>query len=78
MRKPRTRHRTPGLAGIISTVLLLITYALVIIAVMSFAGVGATRLRLADPAQQFDVLSVHGDAIFGARASARSSPGCSS
>jgi amino acid transporter len=59
------KARTPGRAGIISTVLLLITYAIVIIAVMSFAGVGGSGVGLTNPAHQFDVLSVTGSAIFG-------------
>ena len=59
------KARTPGRAGIISTVLLLITYAIVIIAVMSFAGVGGTGVGLTNPDHQFDVLSVTGSAIFG-------------
>jgi amino acid transporter len=59
------KARTPGRAGIISTVLLLVTYAIVIIAVMSFAGVGGTGVGLTNPDHQFDVLSVTGSAIFG-------------
>ena len=59
------KARTPGRAGIISTVLLLVTYAIVIIAVMSFAGVSGTGVGLTNPAHQFDVLSVTGSAIFG-------------
>jgi amino acid transporter len=62
------KARTPGRAGIISTVLLLITYAIVIIAVMSFAGVGGSGVGLTNPAHQFDVLSVTGSAIFGTSA----------
>src|ERR1700749_510816 len=59
------KARTPGRAGIISTVLLLFTYASVIIAVQSFAGVGEKGVGLANPGHQFDVLSVTGSAIFG-------------
>ena len=59
------KSRTPGRAGIISTVLLLITYAIVIVAVESFAGVGDKGVGLTNPAHQFDVLSVTGSAIFG-------------
>src|SRR6202034_3263868 len=59
------KSRTPGRAGIISTVLLLITYAIVIFAVQSFAGVGAKGVGLTNPAHQFDVLSVTGSAVFG-------------
>ncbi|MGO9296743.1 MAG: APC family permease [Streptosporangiaceae bacterium] len=59
------KARTPGRAAIISTVLLLITYAIVIFAVQSFGGIGAKGIGLANPAHQFDVLSVTGSAIFG-------------
>jgi amino acid transporter len=59
------KARTPGRAGIISTVLLLVTYAIVIIAVMSFAGVGGSGVGLTNPDHQFDVLSATGSAIFG-------------
>jgi amino acid transporter len=59
------KARTPGRAGIISTVLLLFTYAIVIVSVQSFAGVGGTGVGLTNPAHQFDVLSVTGSAIFG-------------
>jgi amino acid transporter len=59
------KSRTPGKAGIISTVLLLVTYAIVIFAVQSFAGIGSNGIGLTNPAHQFDVLSVTGSAIFG-------------
>jgi amino acid transporter len=59
------KARTPGRAGIISTVLLLFTYAIVIVAVQSFAGVGGQGVGLTNPDHQFDVLSVTGSAIFG-------------
>jgi amino acid transporter len=59
------KSRTPGRAGIISTVLLLVTYVIVIISVQSFAGIGFTGIGLRNPAHQFDVLSVLGGAIFG-------------
>src|SRR6202034_2990944 len=59
------KARTPGRAGIISTVLLLFTYAIVIIAVQSCAGVGDKGVGLTNPDHQFDVLSVTGSAIFG-------------
>ena len=60
------KSRTPGRAAIISTVLLLVTYVIVIIAVQAFAGVGGKGVGLTNPAHQFDVLSVIGGAIFGA------------
>jgi amino acid transporter len=59
------KSRTPGRAGIISTVLLLVTYVTVIIAVQAFAGIGAKGVGLTNPAHEFDVLSVTGGAIFG-------------
>ncbi len=59
------KARTPGRAGIVSTVLLLLTYFIVIIAVQAFAGIGDTGVGLTNPAHQFDVLSVTGGAIFG-------------
>jgi amino acid transporter len=59
------KSQTPGRAGIISTILLLVTYVTVIISVQAFAGVGDTGVGLTNPAHQFDVLSVIGGAIFG-------------
>ena len=59
------KSRTPGRAGIISTVLLLVTYVIVIISVQAFAGIGSKGVGLTNPAHQFDVLSVTGGAIFG-------------
>jgi amino acid transporter len=59
------KSQTPGQAGIISTVLLLVTYVIVIVAVQAFAGIGDTGVGLTNPAHQFDVLSVTGGAIFG-------------
>jgi len=59
------KSRTPGRAGIISTILLLVTYLIVITAVQAFAGIGSQGVGLTNPAHQFDVLSVTGGAIFG-------------
>jgi amino acid transporter len=59
------KSRTPGRAAIISTVLLLVTYVIVIISVQAFAGIGNKGVGLTNPAHQFDVLSVAGGAIFG-------------
>jgi amino acid transporter len=59
------KSRTPGRAGIISTVLLLVTYVIVIISMQAFCGVGAKGCGLTNQAHQFDVLSVAGGAIFG-------------
>jgi amino acid transporter len=59
------KSQTPGQAGIISTVLLLVTYVIVIIAIQAFAGIGTKGVGLMNTAHQFDVLSVTGGAIFG-------------
>jgi amino acid transporter len=59
------KSRTPGRAGIISTILLLVTYLIVITSVQAFAGIGSTGVGLTNPAHHFDVLSVTGGAIFG-------------
>jgi amino acid transporter len=59
------KSRTPGRAAIISTVLLLVTYVIVIIAMQAFAGIGNKSVGLTNQAHQFDVLSVTGGAIFG-------------
>jgi amino acid transporter len=59
------RNRTPGLAAIISTVVLLVTYLLVTTSVQAYAGIGATGVGLGNTANQGDVLSVLGGSIFG-------------
>ena len=56
---------TPGRAAIISTFLLLATYALVILAVQSYAGLGTHGIGLGNTANEGDVLSVLGGSIFG-------------
>jgi amino acid transporter len=61
----RDKHKTPGQAAIISTVLLLVTYAIVIFSVVSFAGIGSKGIGLTNTAHGGDVLSVLGGAIFG-------------
>jgi amino acid transporter len=57
--------KTPGRAAILSTVILLVTYVLLIFAVQSFAGVGTTGIGLGNPNNTSDVLSILGDAVFG-------------
>jgi amino acid transporter len=57
--------KTPGQAAILSTLLLLVTYALVIVAVLAFAGVGSKGIGLSNSANSGDVLSVLGGSIFG-------------
>ena len=61
----RDRTKTPGRAAILSTVILLVTYALVIFSIQSFAGVGAKGNGLGNLANAGDVLSVQGNAVFG-------------
>ncbi len=57
--------KTPGRAAIISTLLLLATYALVSIATVAFAGVGDTDLGLANPDNSADVFNAIGPTVFG-------------
>ncbi len=57
--------RIPGLAGVLSTFLLLATYLLMTISVQAFAGVGSHGIGLDNPAHQNDVLSALGSAVFG-------------
>ncbi|HSR84617.1 MAG TPA: APC family permease [Streptosporangiaceae bacterium] len=61
----KDRNRTPGIAGILSTMILLVTYALVIFSMQSFAGVGTKGGGLGNPNNTGDVLSVQGHAVFG-------------
>ena len=61
----KDKNKTPGQAAIISTVMLLITYAIVIFSVQAFAGTGTSGIGLGNSNNQFDVLSVLGGAIFG-------------
>ncbi len=57
--------KTPGRAAIISTLLLLVTYALVAVAVVAFAGVGTKGSGLGNPANASDVFSAIGPDLFG-------------
>jgi amino acid transporter len=61
----KDKTRTPGLAAIFSTIILLVTYALVIFSMEAFAGVKTTGNGLGNLANAGDVLSVQGNAIFG-------------
>jgi amino acid transporter len=61
----KDRSRTPGLAGILSTFILLAVYALVIFSMQSFAGVGTKGNGLGNLANAGDVLSIQSNAIFG-------------
>jgi amino acid transporter len=57
--------KTPGRAAILSTVILLVTYVLVILAAQSFAGVGTTGIGLGNSNNTSDVISILGSAVFG-------------
>jgi len=57
--------KTPGRAAIISTILLLATYALVTVAAVAFAGVGDKGIGLANPDNSSDVFSAIGPTLFG-------------
>ena len=61
----KDKAKTPGQAAIISTIFLLVTYAIVIFSVQAFAGTGTSGIGLGNSNNQFDVLSVLGGAIFG-------------
>jgi len=56
---------TPGRAAVISTVILLVTYVVVILAAQSISGIGTTGIGLANSNHEFDVLSVLGGTVFG-------------
>ncbi len=58
-------HRTPGRAAVLSTVILLVTYALVVMASQSYAGVGTHGIGLANPDNTNDVINVLGTSVFG-------------
>lgn len=60
------RDKTPGRAAVLSTVILLGTYAIVAIAAQAFAGIGASGIGLGNEDNASDVISVLGHAVFGA------------
>jgi amino acid transporter len=60
--------KTPGRSAILSTLILVVTYTLVIFAAQSFAGIGTKGIGLANPNNSSDVLSVLGHSVFGAGA----------
>ena len=57
--------RTPGRAAVISTLILLATYALVIVASQSYAGVGTKGIGLGNSANSGDVINSLGASVFG-------------
>ena len=58
-------RRTPGRAAVISTLILLATYALVVMASQSYAGIGAHGLGLGNPDNSGDIFKVLGGSVFG-------------
>jgi amino acid transporter len=56
---------TPGRAAVLSTLLLLGTYATITVAAQAFAGVGGSGIGLGNPDNSGDVFSVVGGAVFG-------------
>jgi amino acid transporter len=61
----KDRNKTPGRAAILSTVILLVTYAIVILSMQSYAGIGTKGNGLGNVANAGDVLSVQGSSVFG-------------
>jgi amino acid transporter len=57
--------RTPGRAAVISTLLLLATYALVAVAAVAFAGVGTEGIGLGNSENSADVFAAIGPDLFG-------------
>jgi amino acid transporter len=58
-------RRTPGKAAVLSTLVLLVTYVLVVMSSESYAGLGTTGIGLGNPNNTSDVISVMGHSIFG-------------
>jgi amino acid transporter len=58
-------RRTPGRAAIVSTLLLLATYAVVAVAAVAFAGTGTEGVGLGNEANADDVFTALGPAVFG-------------
>src|SRR5271154_4941830 len=61
----KERDKIPGRAAVTSTLILLATYALVIMSTQSYAGIGSTGIGLGNPNHNGDVLTVLGSSIFG-------------
>jgi amino acid transporter len=60
----KDKNRTPGLAAIFSTIILLVTYALVVTSMQAFAGVKTHGNGLGNVNNAGDVLSIQGHQIF--------------
>ena len=57
--------RIPGIAGVVSTFILLGTYLLVTMSVQAYAGIGTHGIGLGNQANVNDVFSVMGKSVFG-------------
>jgi amino acid transporter len=57
--------RTPGRAAVLSTLLLLVTYVLVSVAAVAFAGTGTEGIGLGNDENADDVFAAMGTAVFG-------------
>ncbi|CAN5533070.1 APC family permease [soil metagenome] len=57
--------RTPGIAAVVTTLILVCTYVLVAYAVQSFAGFGETGIGLNNPDNVDDVLTILGEPVAG-------------
>src|SRR6516165_537667 len=64
----KDKNKTPGRAAILSTFILLVTYALVIFSMQSFAGIKTTGNGLGNVHNAGDVLSIQGNLVFGTSA----------
>jgi amino acid transporter len=58
--------KTPGRAALLSTVILLLTYLLVAVAIQAFAGFEETGIGLANEENSDDVLTIVGEPVLGA------------
>lgn len=57
--------KTPGRAAVLSTLLLLVTYALVAVSAVAFAGTGTSGIGLGNPDNASDIFAAIGPAVFG-------------
>src|SRR5215831_4412111 len=60
----KDKNKTPGLAAIFSTIILLVTYALVVTSMQAFAGVKTTGNGLGNTDNAGDVLTIQGKLVF--------------
>ena len=58
-------EKTPGNAAVISTLLLVVTYLLVTVGAVAFAGVGETGIGLGNPDNAGDIFAAVGPTLFG-------------